>query len=338
MTGDTDGQDMGLRLVQMRTEQGHRRLAAAQAGDRARLIDGVETTYDLARLALARQVSLATIIRQCCSATAADLAAAERDGRLLAPIDHPDPAHCFLTGTGLTHLGSAASRDRMHRDAAAGQATDSMRMFERGLESGKPADGEVGAEPEWFYKGNGSSIVATGETLWSPSFAQDGSEEPELAGIYVVDADGKPWRVGFCLANEFSDHVTERGNYLSLAHSKLRPASLGPELLLELPADVRGTSRILRDGAVAWEKPFLTGEANMSHSIRNLEYHHFKYPLFRSPGDVHVHFFGTATLSFADGFKTRAGDVFEIEAEPFALALRNPLGSANPADPGVKVL
>ena len=63
----------------------------------------------------------------------------------------------------------------------------------------------------------------------------------------------------------------------------------------------------------------------MSHTVANLEHHHFKYDLFRRPGDVHVHFFGTATASFADGFETRAGDVFEIEAPPFTLPLRNPL-------------
>ena len=44
----------------------------------------------------------------------------------------------------------------------------------------------------------------------------------------------------------------------------------------------------------------------MSHTIANLEHHHFKYGLFRQPGDVHVHMFGTATLSFADGIKTRS--------------------------------
>ncbi len=115
-------------------------------------------------------------------------------------------------------------------------------------------------------------------------------------------------------------------NYLYLAHSKLRPASLGPELLTGvLPDDIHGTARIRRGGDTIWEKPFLTGETNMSHHIRNLEHHHFKYALFRRPGDVHVHFFGTATLSFSDGIKTRDGDVFEIAAAPFHLPLRNPL-------------
>ena len=102
--------------------------------------------------------------------------------------------------------------------------------------------------------------------------------------------------------------------------------ALGAELLTgELPADVRGMSRIYRDGQVLWEQPFLTGEANMSHSIANLEHHHFKYENFRRPGDVHVHFFGTATLSFSEQIRAEPGDVFDISAEAFLLPLRNRL-------------
>jgi hypothetical protein len=257
---------------------------------------------------------------------------------VLAPIDHPDGAHLYLTGTGLTHLGSAEGRDKMHREAAGKAVTDSMRMFMLGVEDGKPAEGTVGAQPEWFYKGNGSAVVGPGVPLPSPSFALDGGEEPEIAGVYVIDAAGNPRRLGFCLANEFSDHVTERGNYLWLAHSKLRPAALGPELLDEIPDDVRGTSSLERNGETIWEKAFLTGEANMSHSIANLEHHHFKYALFRHPGDVHVHFFGTATLSFADGVRPQVGDVFEIRAAPFSLALRNPLAEVAAPDVAVKLL
>jgi hypothetical protein len=212
-----------------------------------------------------------------------------------------------------------------------------MKMFLMGVEGGKPTGEEPGVQPEWFYKGDGQIIVAPGEPLAMPSFARDGGEEPEIAGIYLIDARGEPARLGFALGNEFSDHVTERGNYLWLAHSKLRAAALGPELLLgELPVDVRGASRILRDGEVVWEKPFLSGEANMSHSLGNLEHHHFKYAGFRRPGDVHVHFFGTATLSFSDGFRTQEGDVFEIEARPFTLPVRNSLARAAQTAP-VKV-
>lgn len=253
---------------------------------------------------------------------------------LLSPIDHPDPAHLLVSGTGLTHLGSAEGRDKMHSAAAAGQATDSMRMFLDGLEGGKPAGGAVGQQPEWFYKGDGSILVPPGASLVAPGFALDGGEEPEIAGIYWIAPDGTPLRLGFALGNEFSDHVTERHNYLWLAHSKLRQAALGPELLLgELPDDVQGASRIWRGDDMLWEKAFRSGEANMSHSIANLEHHHFKNALFRRPGDVHVHFFGTATLSFSDGIATQVGDVFEIEADAFHLSLRNPL--ARQPDSGV---
>lgn len=49
-----------------------------------------------------------------------------------------------------------------------------------------------------------------------------------------------------------------------------------------------------------------------------------------APGDVYGHFSGTATLSFSDGVRTEPGGVFEIEAAPFTLPLRNRLARAEP--------
>ncbi len=300
----------------------------AREGSEAAVVKGAGSVRDLALEAAASGRRLADVVAAHGLGEAVDLAALAAAGRLTLPITHPDPAHLHLTGTGLTHLGSAATRDSMHAKANAADASDSMKMFRMGLEGGKPAR-LPGVQPEWFYKGNGVMAVAPGAALTVPGFGQDGGEEPEIAGIYVIAADGAPVRVGWALANEFSDHVMERVNYLYLAHSKLRPASFGPEILVgDLPADVRGTSRIRRGGKVIWEKPFLSGEANMSHSFANLEHHHFKYGVFRQPGDVHVHMFGTATLSFADGIRTEAGDVFEIEAAPFGLPLVNLLAFA----------
>jgi len=293
-------------------------------GETARIVPGFSSTYDLAKAAIAANASIADLIGKQGAGETVDLLALVAGDKLDCPVRHPDAAHMFLTGTGLTHTGSASARDSMHADTAG--MSDSMKMFRMGLEGGKPKAGETGVQPEWFYKGTGVNAIAPGEGLESPSFALDGGEEPEIAGFYVIDNDGTPVRLGFSLANEFSDHVTEKINYLYLAHSKLRPASFGPELLVgDLPADIVGTSKILRGGQTVWEKPFLSGEDNMSHTIANLEYHHFKYGLFCQPGDLHVHMFGTATLSFADGFKTQAGDVFEVSAPAFGLALRNPL-------------
>lgn len=325
-----------ISLVQFRGADGGREVAVIRDGGPASSVPGVSSTLALARRALAEGTTLDALIRALGDGRPVDLASVE----LLAPIDHEDPAHLLLSGTGLTHLGSAEGRDKMHRalDDSAHQ-TDSMKMFLMGVEGGKPADGAVGAQPEWFYKGDGSSLVAPGAPLVWPDFALDAGEEPEIAGIYLIADDGTPVRLGYALANEFSDHVTERGNYLWLAHSKLRPAALGPELLVgELPAHVEGVSRIVREGRTLWEKPFLSGEANMSHSIANLERHHFKYGLFRRPGDVHVHFFGTATLSFSEGIETREGDVFEIEAAPFTLPVRNPVARAASPAAAVKAL
>ncbi|WP_413203443.1 AraD1 family protein [Rhodospirillum sp. A1_3_36] len=305
-------------------------------GTEAHEVAGFDSTYALAMHCLEQGRTLAETLGQTTPGRAVDLELAYREGRILPPLTHPDPAHLFVTGTGLTHLGSASTRNSMHGGTEdESTMTDSMKMFRMGLEGGKPADGAVGVQPEWFYKGNGDIVTAPGADLLSPSFALDGGEEPEIAGLYVIGPDGTPWRLGFAVANEFSDHVTERMNYLFLAHSKLRRCAFGPELRVgPLPEDIEGRSRVLRGEEVLFDAPFLSGEANMSHTFANLEHHHFKYDLFRKPGDVHVHMFGTATLSFAKGVKAQEGDVFELELPGFGLPLRNRLSIAPDAVAG----
>ena len=309
----------------------------ARTGQGAHLVPGAQSILALAHAAIAQSRGLADVVAAAGQGAEVDLVALLAASQLDCPLRHPDPAHMHITGTGLTHTGSANARDAMHADVAG--MTDSMKMFRMGIEGGKPKPGQVGVAPEWFYKSSGYGAIGPGAALQSPAFALDGGEEPEVAAFYLIAPDGTPCRVGFSLANEFSDHVTEKINYLYLAHSKLRPASFGPELLIgDLPADVRGTSRIRRNGLVIWEKPFLSGEANMSHTLANLEHHHFKYGIFRQPGDLHVHMFGTATLSFADGIRPELGDMFEISAPAFGLPLINPLGAEPARDTTVRPL
>jgi hypothetical protein len=319
-----------MRLVQFRSEDGERAVAALTDGAGARRVQGAATAYDLAGRAILEKLPLEALVAKLGLGESVDIASLLAQGRVLAPLDHPDPAHLIVTGTGLTHLGSAEGRDSMHKDLAdQAKLTDSMKMFKLGLEGGKPAPGAQGVQPEWFYKGDGSSLVAPQQDFASPAFAQDGGEEPEIVGLYLIGPDGTPHRLGFALGNEFSDHVTEKFNYLWLAHSKLRQCSFGPELRVgALPSAITGHSRIRRGNEIIFDKPFLSGESNMSHTIANLEAHHFKYAGFRRPGDVHVHFFGTATLSFSAGIRTQPGDVFEIEADAFLYPLRNALGIA----------
>jgi hypothetical protein len=288
------------------------------------LLNGVERVIDLAVLAIRKSTSLEALVSSYLSGHFADYEQIAREGRLLPPVDHADAARCLVTLTGLTHLGSAESRDKMHSAMAIGSATDSIRMFDIGMAGGKPSRGNIGAQPEWAYKGDGRCIVPPGQPLTCPGFALDGGEEAEIAGIYLIDDEGSPWRIGFAVGNEFSDHILEKQNYLYLAHSKLRQCSFGPELLVgELPPLVTGTVRVLRNGETIWSTFFESGESAMCHSIANLEHHHFKYRQFRRPGDIHVHFYGACTLSFQSGVRTQQDDVFEINVPIFGRTLRN---------------
>ena len=315
-----------MRLIQFETPDGARAVGLVD-GENIRQIQGAATTRDLALDAIRNGKTLAERIADLGTGEAFDYRMLLDEGRVLPPLDHPDPAHCVVAGTGLTHMGSAASRSKMHAaasSAAEEDMNDSMRMFKWGLEGGKPSDGAPGVQPEWFYKGDGSSVIRPGADLPVPDFADDEGEEPEIVGLYVIGDDGQPYRVGFAIGNEATDHVMEKKNYLYLAHSKLRSSAFGPELRLgDLPSHIEGTVRIRRGGEVIWEKPFPTGEDNMSHSIANLEFHHFKYAQFLRPGDVHVQFLGTSVASFGDGIRTEIGDVFEIDIPAFGAPLIN---------------
>ncbi|SEG32626.1 AraD1 family protein [Marinobacterium lutimaris] len=316
-----------IRLIQYIDSDNQRRVGIVDTvgGEQIQRLEGAVSVYALAQQAIENSSDLETLVKSLPTrAEEATLSSLLEAKRVLAPVDHPDPAHLYVTGTGLTHTGSADTRDKMHTaDSAEIQQSDSMKMFRMGLEGGKPAAGEAGVQPEWFYKGDGSIVVHPEHSFPIPSFSLDASEEPELVGCYLNGPDGTPYRIGYALGNELSDHITERENYLFLAHSKLRVCSFGPELLIgELPENIQGTSRIRRNGEPIWEKAFASGEANMSHTFANLEHHHFKYKLFCRPGDIHLHYFGTATLSFAD-MRTEAGDQFEISADAFGKPLRN---------------
>ena len=225
-------------LVQFLRVSGARAVAILET-DTLRVVDGFDTTVALATAAIAQGVALEALAAASAGAASESYETVAASGRLLAPIDHADPAHCYVTGTGLTHLGSADTRDAMHKKIGGDVAalSDSMKMFRMGVEGGKPAAAGEGVQPEWFYKGDGSIVRASGQDLRMPEFALDGGEEPEIAGLYLIDGDGRPCRVGYAIGNEFSDHVTERQNYLYLAHSKLHDCGLGPALLVgELPA------------------------------------------------------------------------------------------------------
>lgn len=323
-----------MRLFQYLKENGRRAVGIFQ-GDRdvPRELTSSSSVRQLAMAAASAQHTFAEHFANETLGKEIDYGRVIAEKRLLLPLDHEDPAHCVIGITGLTHLGSAQARAAMHEAVGKAELTDTLRMYKLGLDGGKPSPGSIGVQPEWAYKGDGDWAIAPEQPLELPAYANGGGEEGEVVGLYVIGAQGEVIRVGFCLGNEFSDHVLERSNYLYLAHSKLRRCSYGPEVLVgELPASISGTIRVIRGEATLWSGELLSGEENMAHSIRNLEYHHFKYSGFRRPGDVHVYFLGASILSYADGIVPRPGDRFEVACDLFGAPLRNEVVAGTPPD------
>ena len=222
------------RLVQI--QRGSERRVALVEEPRLRLLAGFASIHDLAYEAAAYGTPLTVLVGRHAGRDSVDyepIYNGSSEWRLLAPISHTvDSARCLVSGTGLTHLGSAKNRAAMH-GASDADMTDSMRMFRWGVEGGRPAPGAIGTAPEWFYKGSGGILRAPNEPLDVPPYAEDGGEEAEIAGVYLVDRDGRPLRIGMALGNEFSDHRFEKRNYLNLAGSKIRTCSIGPELVID---------------------------------------------------------------------------------------------------------
>jgi len=315
-----------MRLIQLTGPEG-RRLAVVD-GEKLRLLASHTSIHALASAAIVASKTLKAAAEQDLSGDSLEypkIYAGKSLWRILPAVDHPgEPARCMVSGTGLSHIRSAANRQAMH--SAGEQITDSMRMYQWGLEGGRPAPGVPGVSPEWFYKGNGLTLRAHNESLDVPAYAEDGGEEPEIAGVYIIDPAGNPRRIGMAAGNEFSDHLFEKKNYLYLASSKLRTCAIGPELVVDPVFDrVPGEVKIERAGATLWSKPIQTGEAVMCHSLANMEHHHFKFEAHRRPGDIHIHFFGADAFSFGEGVKLADGDWMQVGFEGFGRPLRNPL-------------
>jgi hypothetical protein len=323
-----------MRVVQIQNSA-NRRVALVEE-PHLKLLANANSVYDLAAAADSKRTPLSQLIRESVTDEIVDydmVYSGKSAWKLLSPIDHPqEAARCLISGTGLTHLGSAKNRQAMH-SASDAEMNDSMKIFKWGVEGGKPAPGKIGVSPEWFYKGNATMLRAHNESLDVPSHAEDGGEEAEIAGVYFIDANGAPRRIGMAVGNEFSDHKFEKKNYLNLAGSKLRTCALGPELVIEPDfQSVPGSVKIERGGKTIWSQDILTGEKEMCHSLGNIEHHHFKFEGHRRPGDVHVHYFGACSLSFGAGVLLENGDWMEVAFKNFGRPLRNFLRIADRQD------
>lgn len=287
------------RLVQFLDTTGKRSVAAVTEDGRAWLVRGADSVYELAAYAGAAGKSLRETLMTFGFGEPVDIPTVLREGRALPPIDHPDPAHLLVTGTSLTSCGSI----------------------------------------QWFYKGDGSTVVPPGGPITSWQLDAPVSTEPELAGVYVIGEDGSPLRVGFALANGLCDDQASVQSRDAGLPSQVRQSSFGPEILIGLPPrEVRGYARVRRNEEIIYENRFLSGEGNMVRATHSLEVDHFRHESFRRPGDIHIHCFAVAPQPRADAVQLEPDDLCEIEAEPFAFPLSIRVGAVAAEPPAVRSL
>ncbi len=154
-----------MRLIQFETTQGTRHVGVIE-GDEIHVVRATDTTRELALGAIAKGHGLVEeVLERGTDPSPHSYRQTLHDGRVLPPLDHQDPAHCLVSGTGLTHLGSASTRDKMHQKKAGEQAamTDTVRIFQVGNRRWTSAGGHAGGRSQ------SGSTRATARLWYAPA-------------------------------------------------------------------------------------------------------------------------------------------------------------------------
>src|SRR5262245_19275589 len=99
-----------LRLIQYLTENGQPGVGwVSPEGAAVGRVGAFASMYELAHSALRSGESLESHATRITEAARVPYGALLAEKRVLPPLTHPDPSRCLVSGTGLTHLGSAAA-------------------------------------------------------------------------------------------------------------------------------------------------------------------------------------------------------------------------------------
>lgn len=209
-------------------------------------------------------------------------------------------------------------RDQIARQPL-GPAVDIAALFGQGrflppLTHPDPARLHIGRVGKGQHPGNGTALVRPGATLTFPATAE--LYTPRLAGLHVAGHGGALFRLGFALVNDCT----------ALVSGVHRHVSVGPELRPgALPAEFRGISRVLRGGQTICEGAFLTGAVHLTKDNADPGQPPSQDGISPQPGDAHILVFTLDAPPAVVETCCRQGDVFETEAAPFGLPLRNPV-------------
>src|SRR6266487_2873275 len=109
-----------MRLIQFLNSQEQPQVGRVnEAGTRVAILGGVQSVYEIAQACFKRGIGLDEWAQSAAVVGEESYPELLNSGRMLPPLTHSDPHHCLVSGTGLTHLGSAATRDAMHQKAKA---------------------------------------------------------------------------------------------------------------------------------------------------------------------------------------------------------------------------
>lgn len=135
MDNISSANSLDIRLIQFR-ENGEPWVGLVRDAETIQPLTIEGGTYELAQRAIRERRPLCSLVESLEKGEPVSYQGLVDAGSLLPPIAHPDPSHCCVSGTGLTHLGSADTRDSMHvkLNEPSGAITDSMKMFKLGLE------------------------------------------------------------------------------------------------------------------------------------------------------------------------------------------------------------
>ena len=196
---------------------------------------------------------------------------------------------------------------------------------------GKTAPEGEFTPPKWFFKGFGDWVRLPGETLTVPANPVALIEEPEVALVYVNDADGTPHYAGYTFGNDLCDIGLHRQDPGYNPYCKLCDTALAPWLFLgEPPASVTGRVTIERDGATAWEGSFDCGDDALYFRMADMAAHLFSFPAVRRPGLVNYVLLGADEASFHDGFRIADGDTIGIDVKSHGVAFDNTVRYVSP--------
>ena len=219
------------------------------------------------------------------------------EARPLPPMLPPQKAAAMISGFGLSNKGKVGQSGQ---DAA--------------------------PYPSWFFKGTGAALKVNGDPITISAAAIAVCEEAEIVLVYMNDAGGNPRYIGFTVGNDITDMGTIKSCPQGFSYAKLSECAVSEMLFIEPPPRrLTGRSRIYRQRALAWEGNFSTGVEELYYAIPQMLGNLFKYPSFQLPGMVNYVYIGADRNSYDDGFRTRPGDVFQLEFDELDLVVKSEL-------------